>query len=272
MHSGYPIMAGLDVQNDLVSLSRLKAGFWGPLHEIGHNHQWDPWALPGSIEASVNLWSVYAFEKVLSIPRANAMPDRVADLAPAMRAKRIQDYLAGGANFADKWKEFTALETYLQLQEGFGWEPFTQVFKQYYADAPNTDPTNDQGKIDLWVLRFSLAVNKDLGPFFRAWGFPVSAGVLTEIGTLPAWQENPMASGESAGDQCTDSHDSCSDWAASGECSNNPGYMLTNCCASCESAGVQCTDSNEFCGAWAASGECSNNPGYMLTNCCASCK
>ncbi|WP_437929881.1 M60 family metallopeptidase [Sorangium sp. So ce291] len=192
MHSGYPIMAGLDVQNDLVSLSRLMAGSWGPLHELGHNHQWDPWALPGSIEASVNLWSVYAFEKVLGIPRGNAMPDRVADLAPAERAKRIQDYLAGGANFADKWKEFTALETYLQLQEGFGWEPFTQVFKQYYADAPNTDPTNDQDKIDKWVLRFSLAVNKDLGPFFRAWGFPVSAGVLAEIGTLPAWEENPM--------------------------------------------------------------------------------
>jgi Peptidase M60, enhancin and enhancin-like/N-terminal domain of M60-like peptidases len=42
MHSGYPIMTHLDVADDLVSQSSLQAGFWGPLHEIGHNHQWDP--------------------------------------------------------------------------------------------------------------------------------------------------------------------------------------------------------------------------------------
>ncbi|WP_437836047.1 hypothetical protein [Sorangium sp. So ce1153] len=83
---------------------------------------------------------------------------------------------------------------------------------------------------------------------------------------------NCCASCKSAGNQCTDSNDSCSAWAASGKCSNNPGYMLTNCCASCESAGNQCTDSNDSCSAWAASGECSNNPDYMLTNCCASCE
>ncbi|WP_437836049.1 M60 family metallopeptidase [Sorangium sp. So ce1153] len=188
MHSGYPIMAHLDVQGDLVSLASVKAGFWGPLHELGHNHQWDPWMLPGSTEASVNLWSVYASENVLNIPRGSTVPD----LDPAERAKRVQDYLAGGANFADDWEVWTALETYLQLQEGFGWAPFKQVFAQYYADAPDADPTDDQGKIDRWVLRFSLAVNKDLGPFFTAWGFPVSPSVLAQIGDLPAWQDNPM--------------------------------------------------------------------------------
>ena len=34
-------------------------------------------------------------------------------------------------------------------------------------------------------------------------------------------------------DQCTDSNRNCASWASRGECSRNPGYMLTNCCASC---------------------------------------
>ena len=29
-------------------------------------------------------------------------------------------------------------------------------------------------------------------------------------------------------------HASCSDWAAAGECENNPGYMLTNCKDACD--------------------------------------
>ena len=29
-------------------------------------------------------------------------------------------------------------------------------------------------------------------------------------------------------------HPSCSDWAAAGECENNPGYMLTNCKDACD--------------------------------------
>ncbi len=95
MHSGYPIMAHLDVQGDLVSLASLKAGFWGPLHELGHNHQWDPWMLPGSTEASVNLWSVYASENALNIPHGSTVPD----LDPAEPPSEVQDYLAGGGQF-----------------------------------------------------------------------------------------------------------------------------------------------------------------------------
>jgi hypothetical protein len=36
-----------------------------------------------------------------------------------------------------------------------------------------------------------------------------------------------------------------------------------------------CVDANEDCGAWAKSGECKNNPGYMLVSCrkaCGACK
>ncbi len=36
-----------------------------------------------------------------------------------------------------------------------------------------------------------------------------------------------------SGGTCRDSNANCSSWARRGECSKNPGYMLTNCCASC---------------------------------------
>lgn len=36
-----------------------------------------------------------------------------------------------------------------------------------------------------------------------------------------------------------DKHDNCELWANSGECENNPGYMLDNCGTSCERLGAQ---------------------------------
>jgi len=39
------------------------------------------------------------------------------------------------------------------------------------------------------------------------------------------------------GGSCSDSNTNCSAWARNGECTRNPGYMLTNCCASCNAGG-----------------------------------
>jgi hypothetical protein len=74
------------------------------------------------------------------------------------------------------------------------------------------------------------------------------------------------------GGTAADTSSMCGYWARIGECSRNPGYMLTSCAASCRNpAGATCRDSNGWCSYWASVGECSNNPNYMLSNCCASC-
>jgi len=76
---------------------------------------------------------------------------------------------------------------------------------------------------------------------------------------------------------CQDNHDSCEGWASTGECCNNPGYMLSNCANSCGQCGDKpdlscaCKDKNKDCNAWAADGECCKNPDYMLENCPESC-
>ena len=189
MHSGYPIMAHLESTQEVVDRAFIEStGVWGPFHELGHNHQWREFVLPGTTEANVNLWSVHTSEEVLGIDRAAAH----TALQPGARAQRIMDYVNGGADFWADWNVWTALETYLQLQEAFGWQPFTDLHANYYYSLPANPALSDQEKIDAFALEFGLIVDRDLGPFFLAWGFPLSQGVLDQLAALPVWVGNPM--------------------------------------------------------------------------------
>ena len=51
----------------------------------------------------------------------------------------------------------------------------------------------------------------------------------------------------------------CSTWAASGECGNNPDFMLKECAASCRNGGKGAStsvDMNQDCAPWVSDGEC----------------
>ena len=189
MHSGYPIMAHNASAADLTSLDNLSAnGDWGAFHELGHNHQWRDWLLPGTTETSCNLWSVYTMEEVVGIDRSAGH----SALSATSRADRISAYVSGGRNFSADWSVWTALETWLQIQEAFGWEPLIAAQAAYLADAPGDDPGTDQGRIDRWVTRMSDATGRDLTPFTDAWGVPLSASVRADVAHLPAWTDHPM--------------------------------------------------------------------------------
>ncbi|XP_073094399.1 TRPM8 channel-associated factor 2 isoform X2 [Manis javanica] len=153
MHAGYPIMCHLQSVQDLLSETGIRSrGLWGPIHELGHNQQQHGWEFPpNTTEATCNLWSVYVHETVLDIPRAQAHPA----LSCAEREKRIKVHLGKGAPLHD-WNVWTALETYLQLQEAFGWEPFTQLFAEY--QTLSGVPSDNAGKMNLWVKKFSEKV------------------------------------------------------------------------------------------------------------------
>ncbi len=119
MHSGYPVAAPQDKSAEIaVDARALRAeGNWGFFHEYGHNHQHDLWALPGTGETTCNLWSVYLFEEWVGKPRAEGHDA----IRPLDRRQRMQAYFKGGGNFERDWSVWTALETYLQVQEAFGW-------------------------------------------------------------------------------------------------------------------------------------------------------
>uniref|UniRef100_A0A4X2M948 Peptidase M60 domain-containing protein n=1 Tax=Vombatus ursinus TaxID=29139 RepID=A0A4X2M948_VOMUR len=187
MHSGYPIMGHLDVVDCLLSEDNIrKNGLWGPIQELGHNQQCNTWEFPNhTTNATCNLWPVYVHETVLDISRNVAHPA----LRPKERQERIEEYLKNGASLS-KWYGWTALETYLQLQEAFGWESFIQVFKKYQQLSEL--PGDNDSKMNVWVMKFSEQVQKNLVPFFKAWGWPVQKEVATAIAHLPEWKENPM--------------------------------------------------------------------------------
>jgi len=189
MHSGYPIMAHTLSSPDLTSLANLMTfGDWGAFHELGHNHQWADWLLPGTTETSCNLWSVHTMEQVVGIDRSQGH----SALLSTARADRVQAYVDGGRDFAADWSVWTALETWLMIQEEFGWEPLIAVQERYLADAPGDAPGSDQARIDRWAVRMSEETGRDLTPFFDAWGIPLSAGVYGAVGGLPPWTDHPM--------------------------------------------------------------------------------
>ncbi|XP_043821121.1 TRPM8 channel-associated factor 2-like isoform X1 [Dromiciops gliroides] len=187
MHSGYPIMCHKNQPEEIINEKRIRSsGIWGPIHELGHNQQRQVWEFPPhTTEATCNLWSVYVHETVLGIPRSQAHPA----LAPSDRETRVKEYLRKGTPLKE-WSVWTALETYLQLQEAFGWEPFTQIFTEY--QTLSGVPNNNAGKMNLWVKQFSHQVQRNLAPFFQTWGWPIEEEVAASLACLPEWQENPM--------------------------------------------------------------------------------
>jgi len=187
MHAGYPIMTHLDAAPRMVDLAYLtdteKGGDWGMFHEIGHNHQESDWTFDGTGEVTNNLFTLYIIETVVGKKPGHGVRFTDDQIIETFRAHR-----SARAPF-DKWKSdpFLALTMYIQLQQAFGWEPFKKVFAEYRQLPQSERPKNDAEKRDQWMVRFSRAVGKDLGPFFVAWGVPVSAAARASLADLPAW-------------------------------------------------------------------------------------
>jgi hypothetical protein len=182
MHAGNPIMIPISTASKLVdNEGLLTKGNWGFFHEIGHNHQSRDWTFGGTGEVTVNLFTMFIFEQLSGIPPEKG---RMGGGMP----KNAHAYLAGEPNFG-RWKSdpFLALYMYYQLEQEFGWDVFTKVFTEYRALPDGQHPKNDQGKRDQWMVRFSRAVGRDLGPFFETWGIPVTKEARQSIAALPDW-------------------------------------------------------------------------------------
>lgn len=187
MHSGYPIMTGLDVAKTFADLPKLsgKGATWGFFHELGHNFQEGEWTFSGTGEVTNNLFSLYASEKLNGITSSEYGSAHPA-MAPEAQRKRLEAYLAKGAQF-ENWKSdpFLALTMYAQLREAFGWEPFTKAFGEYRR--LNLHPQGETAQHDAWMVQMARATGRNLGPFFVAWGVPTSEPARKSVANLPAW-------------------------------------------------------------------------------------
>ncbi|KAG2426366.1 hypothetical protein HXX76_013123 [Chlamydomonas incerta] len=198
MHSGYPIMAYNDtgVWKELLDEPYLrKNGAWGPFHEIGHNHQWKNMELGSqTTEAFVNIFSSWAMLNVVNAT-ANGTQwghyDEVANMTK--RAAARATYLATGPNWSANWSVWTALDTYLQLMEGFGWNFYTRLYAAYRAMNPNYT-SDTAARVQLFIVTTSQVANRNLVPFYQAWGFPITNATRANLTALalPEWVANPM--------------------------------------------------------------------------------
>ncbi|XP_028321264.1 TRPM8 channel-associated factor homolog [Gouania willdenowi] len=188
MHSGYPIMAHKSTAGKLINIKQAKVtSLWGFIHELGHNQQRGCWEFrPHTTEATCNLWSVYVHEEVIGLPRAKAHKA----LNDAGRKKRASKYIKDGRKLTD-WTIWTALETYLQLQEKFGWDAFKKVHKAYLKMTKT--PKVKQAKMNLYATTFSQTVGMNLCEFFKAWGWLIDASTEEKLSQLPPWTDHPMA-------------------------------------------------------------------------------
>lgn len=186
MHSGYPIMTHLDVAAMTVDLARMQAGSWGHFHELGHNQQVRDWTFDGTGEVTCNIFSLYIMEKLCGKPPGQGHDS----MQPERVMRRFLQHIRGDAGA--KWERwgndpFLALIMYHQLRMGFGWEAYQKVFAEY-RDLPASErPRTEQARRDQWMIRFSRAVGRNLGPFFEAWGVPVTTDAREQIASLPIW-------------------------------------------------------------------------------------
>ncbi|MCX7049215.1 MAG: M60 family metallopeptidase [Candidatus Sumerlaeota bacterium] len=190
MHAGYPIMTWLDVIRAIVDLSKLKNGRndWGFFHELGHNHQSGDWTFAGTGEVTENLFSLYCLETVVKAPPK----DFHSNCTPEARVKQTKAYFAKPPQSRELFDDpFVGLLPYQQLRDAFGWDAYKKVFAEYRALPASERPKTDEEKRDQWLIRFSKAVGKNLGPFFQTWGLKTSEKARASVANLPAWmQEN----------------------------------------------------------------------------------
>ncbi len=194
MHSGYPIMVhhcpelGMSTEDFISNPEQFAAPAnggpnWGFFHEIGHNMQNQDWVFDGTTEVTVNLFSLYCFDKIAA-GRDNAHPG----VSNAGTQKMLAKYFSKKADFK-KWQSdpFLALTTFRLIQNDFGWDLYKRTFVRYHALSDAERPKDDQQKRDLFVRYLSETAGRNFAPYFETWGISLSRDLRQELKKYPDW-------------------------------------------------------------------------------------
>jgi hypothetical protein len=163
-----------------------KNGSWGHFHELGHRHQFHEIDFSGLTEVTVNLYTMYVFDKLLHRGLYAHNHERLRSKEQV--AEVVRNYLADAPSF-EKWKDnyFLALAMYVQLIDAFGWAPIEQVYRQYRQLPRSQYPATDAAKRDYWFTAISTATRRNLAPFFAQWKVPVGEEAAKAVATYPTW-------------------------------------------------------------------------------------
>jgi hypothetical protein len=163
-----------------------KNGSWGHFHELGHLHQFRGIDFSGLTEVTVNLYTMYVFDKLLHRGLYEHNHERLRSKQQVV--EEMRKYLADSPSF-EKWKAdpFLALAMYVQLIDAFGWAPIEQVYRQYRQLPRSQYPATDAAKRDYWFTAISTATRRNLAPFFAQWKVPVGEEAAKAVATYPTW-------------------------------------------------------------------------------------
>ena len=162
MHSGYPIMLPRHTIPHLLNMETIRKGdqdeVWGFFHEMGHNHQSDDWTFDGTVEVTVNFFSLYNMEKI-----CGKMPRQTEKMGNAGLRRNVARWKAAGRPFRE-WKSdpFLALDFFVELRMKYGWDAFRKLFEEYRRLPASERPKSDLDKRRQWCERFSRIVGEDL--------------------------------------------------------------------------------------------------------------
>lgn len=182
-HSGYPAMGYMDWANDVASGSILTNGSWGLWHELGHNHQGNPFAMEGQTEVSVNIFSLVCETMGVGKKWNEGWGMAPSVMAPAM-----------GAFLKDKSKTYQEGENKIQLflwaeiMYHFGIESFREVSLAYNKRPYKVEKMTDADKWN-WVMKtFGNVTKKNLALFFETWKLPITPSTKAQLKKWPDWQ------------------------------------------------------------------------------------
>ncbi len=171
-HSGFPAMYFNAWQLGVPEKFIYRSAGWGVWHELGHNYQMGAWSGVYGGEVTVNLWSLYAQEKLYGNSRlvdGNVYATAIA--------------LLNDPNVTDKWGSADVFEQLVfldQLRLGFpnrNWNLWTQLIRRYRSMEKaeyDAATASDQAKRDKFMTVLCEITQTNLTPHFDAWTIAVS--------------------------------------------------------------------------------------------------
>lgn len=186
--SDAPIVIPLNEAGAMVDVTNFDAEgpneLWGHYHEMGHAHQNPMWTFGGTGEVTVNIFTVLALHTINGYP----LDDEAMRSDPDRALSAMRAHIKKGAPF-HRWRAdpFLALQTYALLWHAFGFDALDRAFRSYETLPEGERPQDDQAKRDRFVIQMSKAVERNLEPYFRAWGVPLTDAPAQELAGLPGW-------------------------------------------------------------------------------------
>jgi hypothetical protein len=77
------------------------------------------------------------------------------------------------------------LETFVRLQQVYGWSVFEKLFAEYRTLKKEERPKNDAEERDQWATRLSRITGQNIAAVFDAWNIPLSDSARQTCAAFP---------------------------------------------------------------------------------------